>query len=103
MHCAKIQEAQHRQTFLNGELQPVCSLETPNTRNQPAVPEAQKSAKELQMQESICILMIRNGILGSLTFSSLMDRYENVEVTFQAETNLKMFEWSLSLNSTSVS
>lgn len=81
----KIQEAQHRQNILKGELQPVGSLETPPSRNRPAV---EKSARELQVEESIRILMIENGILSSLAFSTLTDRRENVEVAYR-----QTFEW----------
>lgn len=54
-----------------------------------APPSSHKvSAKQIQVEQEMLLLMTENGILGSLDFPSILDRHEDVELAHS-----KTFEW----------
>lgn len=67
-----------------GELDPVGSLEfgTPGARKvEEEVPRAQ-SAIERQIEDQVRLLMVEEGVLGNLSFTTLRDRRETLETPF---------------------
>lgn len=65
--------------YLRGELSPTGMLESPRGVEDPEGKSHETSAREPQIQQEIRLLMIENGILGSLSFATIADRVESVE------------------------
>jgi hypothetical protein len=84
----EVQRTQKIENILKGELGPIGMLQTPKDLQNLGTQEAEKSARALQVEEEIHLLMIENCILQSLAFSTLIDRCESVEIAYP-----QTFEW----------
>lgn len=79
-----VTDYQTRENVTKGELDAIGSLEfgvPRNSRNKENISGAQ-SAIEWQIEDQVRLLMIEDGVLGNLSFSTLCDRRESLEMPF---------------------
>lgn len=79
-----VTDYQTRENVTNGELDAVGSLEFGAPRNSNNREEASvaQSAIEWQIEDQVRLLMIEDGVLGNLSFPTLCDRRESLEMPF---------------------
>ncbi|RDW84270.1 hypothetical protein BP6252_01860 [Coleophoma cylindrospora] len=82
----ELDDAQKMETFLKGELDRVGTFHS--SKADPEDHTVEKDAREYQVEEELRLLMIENGLLGSLSFATLTDRQESVEIAYH-----QTFEW----------
>ena len=76
------------ESFLKGKLGPIGSFQSPLGKDNLDDEALKPSRRENEIQEEIRLLMIENGILRSLSFATLRDRQQSVDLPYQ-----QTFQW----------